>query len=158
MTYRNILVSVDQFGASRLRVAAAIDLARRFNATLSGVFLQAEQIPPFIAGDAFSAVTAVEAFMDGRKRAIAQFAGMEIAGLFAWLAWLLVHVYYLIGFKNRLQVMWEWTWSYLKFRRGARLIVNKDWHLKPAAPLKSVEAAPLPTPLPQPPPATQAHA
>lgn len=72
MTYRNILVSVDQFGASRLRVAAAIDLARRFNAALSGVFLQAEQIPPFIAGDAFSAVTAVEAFMDGRKRAIAE--------------------------------------------------------------------------------------
>jgi NADH dehydrogenase len=68
----------------------------------------------------------------GRRRAIAQFAGLEIAGLIAWLAWLLVHVYYLIGFKNRLQVMWEWTWSYLKFRRGARLIVNKDWRAVPA--------------------------
>ncbi|MBZ5713728.1 NAD(P)/FAD-dependent oxidoreductase [Nannocystis pusilla] len=93
----------------------------------------------------------------GRKRAIAQFAGMEIAGLFAWLAWLLVHVYYLIGFKNRLQVMWEWTWSYLKFRRGARLIVNKDWHLQPLAAPRPVEAPPLTAPLP-PPPTTQAHA
>ncbi len=50
---------------------------------------------------------------------------MEIAGFVAWLAWPLVRVYYLIGFKNRLQVMWEWTWSYIRFRRGARLIVNK---------------------------------
>jgi nucleotide-binding universal stress UspA family protein len=72
MTYRTILVSVDAYGASRLRVAAAIDLARRFNASLSGVFLQAEQIPAFIAGDAFSAVTAVESFMEGRKTAIAE--------------------------------------------------------------------------------------
>lgn len=72
MTYRNILVSVDAYGASRLRVAAAIDLARRFNATLSGVFLQADNIPAFIAGDAFSAITAVESFMEGRKTAIAE--------------------------------------------------------------------------------------
>ena len=72
MSYRNILVSVDPFGASRLRVAAAIDIARRFNASLTGVFLQAEQIPPFIAGDAFSAITAVEAFMEDRKAVIAE--------------------------------------------------------------------------------------
>ncbi|HEY8376309.1 MAG TPA: NAD(P)/FAD-dependent oxidoreductase [Nannocystis sp.] len=62
----------------------------------------------------------------GRRRAVAQLRKLEFGGLLAWLAWLLVHVYYLIGFKNRLQVMWEWTWSYLKFRRGARLIVGKD--------------------------------
>ena len=72
MSYRTILVTVDAYGASRLRVAAAIDLARRFNATLSVVFLQADRIPPFIAGDAFSAVTAVESFMEGRKTAIAE--------------------------------------------------------------------------------------
>lgn len=72
MSYRNILVTVDPFGASRLRVAAAIDIARRFNASLTGVFLQAEAIPPFIAGDAFSAVTAVEAFVADRKTVIAE--------------------------------------------------------------------------------------
>ncbi|MCY0991363.1 NAD(P)/FAD-dependent oxidoreductase [Nannocystis sp. ILAH1] len=93
----------------------------------------------------------------GRRRAIAQFAGMEIAGFVAWLAWLLVHVYYLIGFKNRLQVMWEWTWSYIRFRRGARLIVNKEWHAPRAAPAKPAEPPPVLEPRP-PPPATQAHA
>jgi nucleotide-binding universal stress UspA family protein len=72
MTYRTILVTVDPFGASRLRVAAAIDIARRFNAHLTGVFLRAEAVPPFIAGDAFSAVTAVEAFMEDRKAVIAE--------------------------------------------------------------------------------------
>ncbi|WAS92665.1 NAD(P)/FAD-dependent oxidoreductase [Nannocystis punicea] len=92
----------------------------------------------------------------GRRRAIAQFAGMEIAGFFAWLAWLLVHVYYLIGFKNRLQVMWEWTWSYLKFRRGARLIVNKEWHAPLPAPAKPAE--PPPAVESRPPPPAQAHA
>lgn len=92
----------------------------------------------------------------GRRRAIAQFAGLEIAGLIAWLAWLLVHVYYLIGFKNRLQVMWEWTWSYIKFRRGARLIVNKEWQsaatpaTRPASNVALLE--------PRPPPTTQARA
>lgn len=70
MTYRNILVFVDQSGASRLRVQAAIDVARRFDASLTGVFLKAEQIPAFIAGDAFSAVTAVDVYMDERAKVI----------------------------------------------------------------------------------------
>ncbi len=80
----------------------------------------------------------------GRRRAIAQLRGLEFAGFFAWLAWLLVHVYYLIGFKNRLFVMAEWTWSYLAFRRGARLIVDKDWH--DAGPVPAAQPAPPPQP------------
>jgi nucleotide-binding universal stress UspA family protein len=71
MTYRNILVLVDQSGASRTRVAAAIDIARRFGASLTGVFLKSELIPAFFAGDAFSAVTAVESFVENRKHVIA---------------------------------------------------------------------------------------
>lgn len=63
----------------------------------------------------------------GRRRAIVQMGRLEFGGFFAWLTWLLVHVYYLIGFKNRLFVMLEWFWSYVAFRRGARLIVAKDW-------------------------------
>jgi len=74
MTYRNILVSVDQFGASRLRVQSAIDLARRFNATLTGVFLKAEHMPAFFAGDALSAATAVETFMADLKSIAAEAA------------------------------------------------------------------------------------
>jgi NADH dehydrogenase len=45
----------------------------------------------------------------------------------AWLTWLVVHVYYLVGFKNRLFVVLQWAWAYLTFRRGARLILDREW-------------------------------
>jgi NADH dehydrogenase len=63
----------------------------------------------------------------GRKRAVLQFKGLRMGGFFAWSAWLFVHVFYLIGFKNRLFVLWQWAWSYLTFNRGARLITEKEW-------------------------------
>lgn len=62
----------------------------------------------------------------GRSRAVAMFKGLEFYGFTAWMAWLLVHIYYLIGFKNRIFVMLSWAWTYLTFRRGARLIVEKE--------------------------------
>lgn len=70
MTYHNILVVVDQTAPSRLRVQAAVDIARRFEASLTGVCLRAEQIPAFVAGDAVSAVTAVDFFLEERTRLI----------------------------------------------------------------------------------------
>ena len=63
----------------------------------------------------------------GRKLAVMEFKGIKARGTLAWLAWLLVHIYYLIGFKNRLFVLIQWSWSYLTFSRGARLIIKKDW-------------------------------
>lgn len=63
----------------------------------------------------------------GRKLAVMEFKGIRARGTIAWLAWLFVHIYYLIGFKNRIFVMMQWTWSYLTFNRGARLITKKDW-------------------------------
>ena len=63
----------------------------------------------------------------GRKLAVMEFKGVKARGMLAWLAWLLVHIYYLIGFKNRIFVMMQWTWSYITFNRGARLITKKDW-------------------------------
>ena len=45
----------------------------------------------------------------------------------SWLLWIAVHIYYLTGFKNRLLVVIQWAWSYLSFRRGARLIIGKRW-------------------------------
>ena len=63
----------------------------------------------------------------GRKKAVAQFRNLRFSGLIAWMAWLFVHIYYLIGFKNRLFVLMEWFWSYATYQKGARLIVNKDW-------------------------------
>ncbi len=63
----------------------------------------------------------------GRSRAIAEVGRLKIQGFSAWVIWLVVHIYYLTGFKNRLFVVIQWAWSYLTFRRGARLIVNKEW-------------------------------
>jgi len=65
----------------------------------------------------------------GRKRAIAMIGRLHIGGFVAWLMWLLIHIYYLIGFRNRALVLWNWTYSYLTYRRGARLITERDWHL-----------------------------
>lgn len=62
----------------------------------------------------------------GRSRAVAMFRGLEFSGFTAWMAWLLVHIYYLIGFKNRIFVLLQWAWTYLTFRRGARLIIEKE--------------------------------
>jgi NADH:ubiquinone reductase (H+-translocating) len=67
----------------------------------------------------------------GRSRAIAEFGRLRLAGRLAWWFWLLVHIYRLSGFRNRLSVMVQWAWSYLTFGRGARLIVDKDWRSYP---------------------------
>jgi NADH:ubiquinone reductase (H+-translocating) len=58
----------------------------------------------------------------GRSRAIAMIGRIHLSGWIAWLAWLSVHIWYLIGFRNRLVVMINWAWSYVTYRRGARLI------------------------------------
>jgi len=60
----------------------------------------------------------------GRAAAIAQFGKLHISGFVAWMAWLLVHIFFLIGFRNRAMVITEWAWSYLTFQKSARLITD----------------------------------
>jgi NADH dehydrogenase len=62
----------------------------------------------------------------GRAFAIAEYKGLKVSGFFAWVLWLVVHIYYLIGFRNRAIVLMEWAWGYLTFQRGARIIVGDD--------------------------------
>jgi NADH dehydrogenase len=62
----------------------------------------------------------------GRAAAVAQFGKFELSGYFAWLAWLFIHILFLIGFRNRMIVMIQWAWSYLTYERGARLITGSD--------------------------------
>jgi NADH dehydrogenase len=62
----------------------------------------------------------------GRAAGVAQFPGFSLSGYFAWLAWLFVHIFFLIGFRNRLIVMIQWAWSYLTYERGARLITGSN--------------------------------
>ena len=62
----------------------------------------------------------------GRSRAVAEPFGVKLSGFIAWLAWLVVHIWYLIGFRNRVIVMFEWFWAYATYKRGARLITSGD--------------------------------
>src|SRR5574341_1774200 len=67
----------------------------------------------------------------GRAAAVARIGRLQFAGLLAWLTWLFVHIFFLIGFRNRVAVILQWAWSYLTFKRGARLIVDtaEQWRL-----------------------------
>lgn len=60
----------------------------------------------------------------GRAAAVADLGWIKLSGLLAWLAWLFIHVLFLIGFRNRFVVLFEWAWSYLTYDRGARLITG----------------------------------
>jgi NADH:ubiquinone reductase (H+-translocating) len=60
----------------------------------------------------------------GRAKAVAVIGGVKLSGLVAWLAWLFVHIMFLIGFRNRFLVLFEWAWAYLTWQRGARLITG----------------------------------
>jgi NADH:ubiquinone reductase (H+-translocating) len=73
----------------------------------------------------------------GRGRAIAQIGRIELGGFIAWLMWLFIHILYLVGFKNRLFVLFQWAHSYLRFSRGARLIVGPGWRSFNPAPAPS---------------------
>ncbi|MGA7273606.1 MAG: NAD(P)/FAD-dependent oxidoreductase [Candidatus Udaeobacter sp.] len=60
----------------------------------------------------------------GRNKAVADLRFMHLSGLPAWLAWLFVHIVFLVGFRNRLVVLFQWAWAYLTFDKGARLITR----------------------------------
>ncbi len=66
----------------------------------------------------------------GRGSAVLEVGKIRISGPIAWLAWLFVHILYLIGFKNRWSVFMQWCWSYLTLSRGARLITSRNWKAK----------------------------
>jgi NADH dehydrogenase len=64
----------------------------------------------------------------GRAAAVADFGKIHVSGFLAWLSWLFIHIFFLVGFRNRLIVLIQWAWSYLTYERGAWLITG-DTHL-----------------------------
>lgn len=60
----------------------------------------------------------------GRNKAVADLRWVHFSGFPAWLAWLFVHVLFLVGFRNRLAVLFQWAWAYVTFNKGARLITR----------------------------------
>src|SRR5262249_38326467 len=79
---------------------------------------QGKTLPPFRYRDFGSMATI------GRKQAVAQLAALKITGLLAWVLWSVAHIYFLIGFRNRLAVVINWGWNYVTFQRGTRLITG----------------------------------
>jgi NADH dehydrogenase len=82
--------------------------------------MKGEQIPPFAYRDYGNLATI------GRKAGVADFGRFRLSGFPAWLAWTVAHIFFLIGFRNRLTVMLDWAWSYVTYGRGARLITGRD--------------------------------
>ncbi len=81
--------------------------------------LKGKTPPPFMYLDKGSMATI------GRGAAIADLRGFRTTGMIAWLIWLFVHILFLIGFRNRMIVLFQWAWSYVTYDRGARLITNR---------------------------------
>lgn len=61
----------------------------------------------------------------GRAKAVADIKGFKLSGFFAWILWSVVHIFFLIGFRNRFRVFVEWMWHYFTFKRGVRLITDR---------------------------------
>jgi NADH dehydrogenase len=62
----------------------------------------------------------------GRREAVVDFGWLKLTGRIAWILWGAAHIYFLIGFRNRIVVALDWLWSYLTYQRGARLITGQD--------------------------------
>ncbi len=63
----------------------------------------------------------------GRSRAVVSSGRLKMTGFIAWIAWVLIHILYLMRFKNRVFVFFQWAWGYFSFGQGARLITHKTW-------------------------------
>jgi NADH dehydrogenase len=78
----------------------------------------------------------------GRGRAVADIWKLHFGGLLAWLIWTFVHIFFLIGFRNRIMVIIQWAWSYLTYGRGARLITSETPCMPPIPPATVSAASP----------------
>jgi NADH dehydrogenase len=106
-------------GVAPAAIQAGEHAARMILADLAG-----EPRRPFIYDDKGTMATI------GKSRAVGQIGRVTLTGRLAWFAWLFIHVYQLIGFRNRLTVLFNWAWNYVFSRREARLITEKEWKLR----------------------------
>jgi NADH:ubiquinone reductase (H+-translocating) len=108
-------------GADGKPLAGVAPVAKQegqYVAALLKARLRGKTVPPFQYRDFGSLATI------GRKRAVAQLGRLKLTGFPAWLLWSVAHIYFLIGFRNRLAVALSWAWSYVTFQRGTRLITG----------------------------------
>ena len=113
------LASLEQDGKAVPGVApAALQMGAHAGANVARA-LGGAPLAPFRYRDKGSLATI------GRRRAVALIGSLRLSGLVAWLAWLLIHIFFLIGFRNRLVVLFNWAWAYVTYDRGARLILGR---------------------------------
>jgi NADH dehydrogenase len=113
------LASFEADGRSVPGVApAAIQMGEHAAANVARA-LRGEPLAPFRYRDKGSLATI------GRRRAVAIMGALRLSGFVAWLAWLGIHIFFLIGFRNRLVVMLTWAWAYVTYDRSARLILGR---------------------------------
>ena len=115
------LMHVDQGGKPVPGVAPAAIQSGRCAARNVAALARGEATRPFRYVDKGSLATI------GRAKGVGTVAGIAFTGFLAWWVWWLVHIAYLIGFRNRIVVMLSWAWQYFAFSRGARLITGRAW-------------------------------
>ncbi len=94
-------------------------VAKLVNEQLKSGVKPAEQRPAFKYFDKGTMATI------GRSAAVAQTGSLKMTGFFAWMGWLFVHLLFLVGFRNKIAVIWQWMYGYFTYKRGARIIWKK---------------------------------
>jgi len=113
------LAAVEQYDGTFVPgVAPAAIQAGQHTALSLGRAVAGQPLRPFKYRDKGSLATI------GRAAAVADFGRVRFGGFLAWMAWLLIHIFFLIGFRNRFLVITQWAWAYLTYQRGARLITG----------------------------------
>jgi NADH dehydrogenase len=113
------LASIEQDGQPVPGVApAAMQMGDHAAANVARA-LRGEPLAPFRYRDKGTLATI------GRRRGVAMVGPLRLSGLVAWLAWLGIHIFFLIGFRSRLMVLFDWFWAYVTYDRSARLIVGE---------------------------------
>jgi NADH dehydrogenase len=108
----------------------------RYVAKLVRARLRGRELPPFHYRDKGNLATI------GRAAAVADINGVKLSGLIAWITWLVVHLWYLVGFQNRVVVFIRWSFSFFTHGRGARLITDAaEGGSIPARPVPESDAA-----------------
>jgi NADH dehydrogenase len=79
----------------------------------------------------------------GRSRAIAEIGKLKLTGFAAWWAWLVVHLVFLVGFRNRIGVFFDWIYSYFTYSRGVRLITGCRYVAPQSEDIETVEQEPV---------------
>jgi NADH dehydrogenase len=114
------LVALEQDGTPIPGVApAAIQMGRHAGRNILRS-LRGQPLLPFRYVDKGSLATI------GRSAAVAAIGPLKLSGFVAWIAWLAIHIFFLIGFRNRFVVMFTWAWAYVTYQRSARLILGRD--------------------------------